>query len=121
MINYSQISDDSYQLLNTYVLKTHIFPKQEIEVDYATLKTDGRLFIRKGFAWDGDTWAWNFKCSRRASLVHDVFCIMVGEGLLSDDWMDEINDLYMDICIKDGMWKFWAKVRRRALRRYWGV
>jgi hypothetical protein len=119
-IKYRKLKKYKYQLIKTYCIQTSIYPDEEINLPFLTLTVDGLLILKKGYAWDGDTFAIDFECSREASLVHDAICQMVNEGSVSEIHMGYANDLYMCMCINGGMWEPWSKVRRRGLKRYWG-
>lgn len=120
---YKQLGGACYQLTTLYVVETGIRLGRIVQIDFAVLTPRGRLCLMNGFAYDGDTYGINFKWSRRASAIHDALCRMVSSRLIKKPAMKAINDLYMEICIEDAGWflpRWWARVRRRALKKYWG-
>lgn len=94
-----------YQLEEAYDCMTPI-KGESIKDKQFTLLPNGRLYIRKGFAWDGASGPTiDTKDSMRASLVHDVFCVVMRDGRLSyDKWQNTVNELFRRQCIEDGMW-----------------
>ena len=67
------------------------------------LYEDGRLFVRAGFPWDGATGAFDTDDILNASLVHDIICELVNEGLLPD-WVQALGDEeFRRIAKKDSM------------------
>jgi hypothetical protein len=76
------------------------------------LEPNGKLIVYAGFCWDGPSGpTFDTKDSMRASLVHDVFCIMMRDGRLSyTQWQNEVNSFFEQQCIMDGMSKFRARL-----------
>lgn len=66
----------------------------DIETDYYHLKPDGTLSVSKGFFWDGATGAIDTDSFMDASLVHDIFCILVNERKLPK-WIQALADELM--------------------------
>ena len=65
--------DYKYQLASDYELGTLIFPAESIVTDYIELRVDGKLTVKKSYAWDGPSGpVLDTKENLRASLVHDV-------------------------------------------------
>ncbi len=109
-----------YQLEEDYVVKTRVYPEEDVELEHAILHKTGLLVIRKGFAWDGSTWALDRVKSRRGSLIHDVLYRMMNLGLLAWSWKPAADFEYYKALIEDGFWKRWANVRFRAVRMFGG-
>lgn len=61
-----------YQLLEDYSIETGIPPKFPYEDKYLKITADGTLTVKKLYAWDGATWAFDTKSMMRPSLVHDA-------------------------------------------------
>ena len=112
MIKYK--SGYKYQLATNYRVKIPI-TGHTISQGPIKLTTGGFLTIRKGYAWDGPTWAIDSKNFMRGSLVHDALYQLMRQGRLSSyAWRGKADKLLRDMCIQDGMWKiraawiFWA-------------
>jgi len=99
-----------YQLAESYSVATPIKPLTPIKHEFFTLTKTGKLWIKRGYAWDGASGpTFDTKSSMRPSLVHDVFCQMMQTGLLDYDlWQDKVNELFKQQCIEDGMWSWRA-------------
>ena len=103
-----------YQLEETYSIKTPIVG-YDITSQYYTLKPDGNLKIEIGYAWDGASGpTFDTDSSMIPSLVHDVFCQMMRDKLISyDKWQDSVNEFFYEHCIACGMCpgraKLWYK------------
>ena len=74
-----------------------------------------QLVIFKGYRWDGSTGVIDFLACRRASAVHDALYQLMKEGKLDFKYRDYADQLYRDISIEDGMWRWHANLR------YWGL
>jgi hypothetical protein len=105
-----------YQLAQSYSVDTPI-KGVRIEDDYFDLEESGRLTIHKGYAWDGASGpTFDTKSSMRPSLVHDVFCQAMRDGRLDfDKWQDQVNELFKQMCIEDGMWRVRANLWHSAV------
>ena len=107
-----------YQLENDYIHNsTGIIPEKDIDIHYVKLNTDGDLFIKAGYAWDGPSGpAIDTKNFMRGSLVHDAFYQLMREDLISRyKYRDTADRLLQSICREDGM----SKVRASWV--YYGV
>lgn len=108
-----------YQLQENYIIRLTYLPKETIYTEHFTLALDGTLVIHSGYAWDGPSGPTiDTKSSMRASLVHDVLYQMMRMGLLPEEVKPYADDLFYDICIEDGMWKWRAKLWHRELRKF---
>ena len=76
------------------------------------LTESGWLFVYRGFCWDGPSGpTFDTKDSLKASLVHDVFCILMRDGRVNyRQWQDIVNAFFMKMCIDDGMPVWRAKL-----------
>jgi len=106
MILYSK--GYKYQLEQDYEHRTGIYTRDGIKTDYYELKNDGLLVINKGYAWDGPSGGVDTANFMRASLVHDVLCQAIGDGLLPQTHQKAVDTLLREIAIEDGMWKMRA-------------
>ena len=101
-----------YILAESYSVTTPIKPDMPIKHEYFTLSKNGKLWIKKGFAWDGASGpTFDSKSSMRPSLVHDAFCQMMRSRLIDyDKWQDKVNEFFKQQCKEDGMWGMRASI-----------
>jgi len=91
-------------------------PQSDIQTDYIDLGADGRLVIRKGYAWDGPSGLTiDTSTFMRGSLVHDALYQLIRHGFISnDEWREQADKEMRRICREDGMfrirawWVYWA-------------
>ena len=82
---------------------------------------DGTVTIRASYAWDGLTGAIDDVRSLRASLVHDVCCQAVAEGLAPIELRAAGDIVFREIMRENGVpwpvvwWRFRAVTRYRQL------
>ena len=75
----------------------------ECKTDYLQLFADGKIIIKKGYAWDGCSFpAVNTKKNRRASLVHDSGFQLIRLGLLPASCKNAIDKRFFQILKDDG-------------------
>lgn len=106
-----------YQLDQNYYDFVAIKPPHAIETHFISLHTNGGLYIRKGYAWDGPSgWTIDTPSSMRASLVHDAMYQLIRMGRLkqSDRILADMD--FHERCIEDKMFKIRARLWYRALR-----
>jgi hypothetical protein len=110
-----------YQLRETYAIQTPIRPGRNLVTELVRLDADGRLTIRKYFAWDGCSGpCWNDRRNARACLVHDALYYLMRTGLLSACWRPVADELLADIMIEDGAWPIRADYYRLAVDLFAG-
>lgn len=90
-----------YVLASQYSFSTPI-TGYRVDLDHrATLYSGGLLTVRKGFRWDLASGAIDTPAMVRASLAHDVFCIMTDLGLIP--WTERAtSDVYFRELLKEG-------------------
>ncbi len=113
-------SDYKYQLAYDYQINISIRPKSDIETDFIDLDTLGKMVVKKGYAWDGPSGpVRDTKKNLRASLVHDaLYQLMRHEKFKARTHRKAADQIFKDICRKDGVSKFWASRFYKALRRF---
>jgi len=79
-MKYTKVGS-SYQLAEDIVLVTPVKGHRVIDGRF-TLSKGGILCIFSPFTWDGATGAIDTPSILKASLEHDVFCILINEGVL---------------------------------------
>lgn len=109
MIRY--IKDMKYVLASDYEVQTPIIGNP-ITDDWFILSDDGKLWIRRGFPWNGASGpTWDTDSCISASAVHDVFCVCMRDGRLDfDKWQDKVNEFFREMCVANGMSSFRAKL-----------
>jgi hypothetical protein len=100
-----------YQLRADYTCDTDILPLSRVVTEYLILETDGRLTIKRGYAWDGPSGPTvDTKSFMRGSLVHDACYQLLREKHLPRSARDSADRLLQKICKEDGM---------SAIRAWW--
>ena len=90
-------------------METYIKPQKEIITNFILLSETGSITIRSGYTWDGPSGPTiDTKNFMRGSLVHDALYQLIREKLLTQEDKKAADKLLRDICIKDGMSRFWA-------------
>ena len=109
-----------YQLDDSYSVQIPIKPPADIITEYITLKIQGILSLKDGYAWDGpsgptiDTLTF-----MRGSLIHDALYQLMREGQLDGKVHRENADRILhDICVEDGMSSFRAWYVYHAVRLF---
>jgi len=107
-----------YQLKEPCVLTIEIFPDRPIETEYVDLSTDGKLVIKKGYAWDGPSGPTiDTKSFMQGSLVHDaLYQLMRLNKLDHDQYRETADRILQRICKEDGMWSLRAWAVYHAVR-----
>lgn len=100
-----------YVLSEPYTLQTPI-KGYSIKDPWFQLFPDGRLKAKAGFAWNGPNFIPDFKSIMRASLPHDIFCILMRDGRLPFELQDTVNTFFRDICIEDETSERFAEICR---------
>lgn len=101
-----------YQLVEPYETIIDLKPNNDIRTEYIDLSSEGKLLIKKGYAWDGPSGptidTLNFM---RGSLVHDaLYQLMREEHLDKDEHREFADRLLQKMCKQDGM---------SSLRAWW--
>lgn len=101
-----------------YVLQTDIMPSENIETYFLHLNTNGKLIIKKGYAWDGASGlAIDTTNFMRASLVHDALYQLMRMGMLNrEQWRKAADNLLLAQCLEDGMSFIRAKLVYHSVR-----
>ena len=94
-----------YQIVNNYSTNIPIQPDDDIFTDYIDLYRDGKINIKKGYAWDGPSGptfdTLNFM---RGSLVHDaLYQLMREEKIEKNNYRESVDRLLQHMCKEDGM------------------
>lgn len=107
-MEYRELSDGRYQLLQFFTIDTEICPPLTIVCDYIRLRPNGELTINRGYCWDGATGGFDTPDFMRGSLVHDALCDIIARGLLNKSYRPLVDKLLRKLLIEDGMSKIRA-------------
>jgi len=107
-----------YQLHEDRTIYTSISIDDDIHTPFISMTTDGMLTTRKGYAWDGASWAIDTKSFMRGSLFHDALYQLIRQEYLGRDYRHEADLLMRELCIKDGMWRIRVRWIFRSVRRF---
>jgi len=103
-----------YRAEHDYWIQTPVVG-HALVTDWYDLTCEGMLFIPRGFAWDGATWAPDYKCII-SSMIHDAFCQMFKARLLDfDTWYVKVADFFRECCIAEGVSEFRADLYHQAV------
>ena len=76
-----------------------------------------KLFIEKGYAWDGASGpTWDDKSTMMASLVHDALYQLLRAGIIHESRRLDADAELERIAVEDGMWKWRAAMWRKGLK-----
>ena len=115
-MEYESLKPWKYRITKSFSLQTDIKPAKTIRTNFSTLTTTGRLYIHKGFCWDGASGAKDTKNIMRGSAVHDCGCNWYLKGLITDKERGQFDDLFYKLIKKDGMSDFRAGYIIKAVK-----
>ena len=109
-----------HQLFEDYDIHIDIFPPVDIYTKYINLTTEGLLFIKLGYAWDGASGpTFDTPSSMRGSLVHDALYQLMRLGVLDYKvHRKRADEILREICLEDGMCSFRAWYVYQALHLF---
>ncbi len=106
-----------YQLVSPYMIQTGIKTGRHHELQFLSLSDDGTLWIKTGYAWDGPTFTpGDPDSSMRPSLVHDALYQLMRFGMLDRSYRKEVDMLFYELLLEDGMNPARAKLWYSAVR-----
>ena len=98
-MKYRKIDKYKYQLAEAEHRWTEI-KEDAAHTHWIHLLPSGRLWIRKGYCWNGSNWSIDYK-SRTASLYRDALYQLMRLGLIRRVlWRKYADELYRDILIE---------------------
>ena len=116
MIYYKKRRKYKYNLHSDNEYTAEIEVKEPCDLGYVEINQSGKLFIRKGYAWDGPSGPTiDTKNFMRGSLVHDALYQLIRERKIDFDQRKRVDEILREICLEDGMSKI------RAWWVFWGV
>ncbi len=132
-MKYSKVKAYKYKLEESEIRMTGIMG-YDFNTRYMTMLDDGRLLVKRGYAWDGSSIPYKRllrvlsffiydadRYCKIASLIHDALCQAMREGLLSATWKKTADSIYCGMCMEGGMSRKRANIRYRALRKFGDV
>ena len=115
-MKYRKLNRWKYQLVEPLEIKTGFTPPNNIETEFISLNIDGALRLKNYYAWDGASGpCFDTPRIMKGSLVHDALYQLMRLGLLERSYRKFADQALKQICLQNGMNKFWAEVV------YWGV
>lgn len=94
---------EGYVLLKDKTYKTGVSLEYAVNHCYFTISKNGEMWIKKLYFWDGATGGIDTKDFMRGSLIHDVFCQAIKEGLLDIKYRKDADKVLKRIILEDGM------------------
>jgi hypothetical protein len=109
-----------YQLAEEHSIIVGVNPEGDIREDFVDLTTDGRLTIKKGYAWDGPSGPTiDTSTFMRGSLVHDALYQLMRHGLIDKGkWREQADREMRRVCREDGMSRVRAWWTYQAVRLF---
>ncbi|WP_350200557.1 hypothetical protein [Gracilimonas sp.] len=116
MILYKKRRHYKYTLVESYSRTLEIQPDEKLGNNFMYLDTNGKLYISKGYSWDGPSGpTLDTKNFMPGSLVHDALYQLMREKYLDYEYRKYADELLRDMCVEDSMSKI------RAFFVYWAV
>lgn len=108
-----------YVLHEDYSVKTELQHDTFIYTPFVRLDSDGTLYIRKGYAWDGPSGPTaDSPDSMRGSLIHDALYQLLREGKLPAEFREGADKELLRACLADGMVPLRAHIWFGAVRQF---
>ena len=117
-MKYRKLKGYKYETLEPYTYTLpRAFSGQMANLPYIIL-VDRKLFIKKGYAWDGASGGIDTKTFIRGSLVHDCLYNLLRSKDLRPQLRYQADIVLRDICLEDGMNRFRAWYVYNAVRLF---
>jgi hypothetical protein len=97
------IHTQRFLLAIDYRDKAPFAPKKDIHTSYGSFLTTGEYVIKAGFLYDANWPAINTYDSIRGAGVHDFFYNLMKDGLLPRSFRYDVDYLFYNILLEDGM------------------
>ena len=108
-LKYINLKGKKYQLAESMMTFIPEFIELPMVEHLPFIKmSKGWLMVLAGYMWDGASGPPNNPDNMRASLFHDALYELMQLGLLDRKYRDVADRLLRQICLEDGMDKFWA-------------
>lgn len=119
-IGYRKLNIYKYQLMEAYSVKIGVTGKN-ISTPFIDLDAEGKLTIKKGYAWDGPSGpTFDTKSFMRGSLVHDALYQLLRGRHLEQELRKFADDLMKKMCREDGMFFIRAWYTHLGVRFFGG-
>lgn len=106
-----------YQVVESYKIKTEVYPEYVIRTRYLSLDMMGWLTVWNGYCYDGPSGiTYDSKNSMRGALTHDAFYQLLREGHLKPSWREQADKELYRILREDGMSWVRAKIWYKGVR-----
>lgn len=89
-----------------------------VETRWVKLTEHGRLHVKAGYPWDFATGAVDTESIIKASLVHDIFCELINDGLLPEHVQVLADEQFRMIAKAEDMTWFRRMYAYTAVRLY---
>ena len=109
-----------YQLDKDYHIETRIKPPKEIDTQFISVKEDGSMIVKSGYAWDGTSGLIiDTDGNLRASLVHDALYQLMRKGKLKPrkKYKNKADKLFRSMCKDDKVLSPIAQLYYEALKK----
>ncbi len=105
---YRELRAYKYQLVQDHEIQINIIPPRDLIFEFVVLTSQGKLYIKKNYAWDGPSGPTiDTRNFMRGSLVHDALYQLMRLGALDYKvYRQRADELLRDICREDGMSSF---------------
>lgn len=110
------VDADKYIVAKEYKDIAPFKPSKAILTSYGVFLTSGEYIIKAGFLFSANSPAINTFESRRAACVHDFFYSLMKDGHLPRSLRYEVDYLFYNILLEDGMISFRAYYWFQAVR-----
>jgi len=119
-IHYESLCKWKYRLTKELVLLSSI-RDEYVRTEYIELKYDGRLTLRKGYAWDGPSGPTiDTADSMRGSAGHDALYQLISLGAIREELRIQADADLRAWCMQDGMSELRANAWYKAVRIFGG-
>lgn len=96
-------------------LDTPLRPEEKIETPFLVLHKMGTMKVRAGVAWDGRSGLIRRDKTKSPSLFHDMAYELIRDGLLPRSQKPIADAYYVDMLIKNGVSKWYARFDGKML------
>ncbi len=108
-----------YQLKANIVIQTTLRPDRPCVINgFIYLDVDGLLYIYKGYAWDGCSFAPDWRFNLVAGLVHDALYQLIQAGLLDPQWKGDADMMLCNLMLFYGSPKIVAQIFYSAVDKF---
>lgn len=115
----SYIDGVKYQVVADLIVKTEVYPPEDVITDLVVLRKDGWLLVKKYFGTDGPSGpTYDTPTNIRGAIIHDAFYFLFRKKKLSLLFKCKVDHELYKIMIKDGSLKIRAKYYKWAVLNF---